>query len=123
MYPPIFKLCADNEKVTALLGTNPTRFYLFGLAPQDVARPYVVWQTIGGEPENYLGNRPDVDYFDIQINVYARSASEAIAVVKAIRDALEDDAYITRWGGDDRDPNTKDFVYTFDIEFITQRND
>lgn len=123
MYPPIFKLCADNEKVTALLGTNPTRLYLFDHAPQDVARPYVVWKTIGGEPENYISNRPDVDFFDIQVNVYARSASEAIAVAKAIRDAVEDTAHITRWGGDGKDPNTKDFIFTFDIDFITERTD
>lgn len=123
MYPPIFKLCVADPQVTALLGTKPTRVYLFGNAPQDVQRPYVVWKTIGGEPENYLGERPDIDYFDIQVNVYAQSASEAMTVAKAIRDVVESSARITRWGGDDRDPATKDYIYSFDVEFITQRND
>ncbi|MGL4711664.1 MAG: tail completion protein gp17, partial [Shewanella sp.] len=45
---PIFVVCRASTAVTDLLGTNPTRLYPFGQAPQNVAKPYAVWQVIGG---------------------------------------------------------------------------
>jgi len=63
MFPPVFSTAVAASAVTALLGTNPTRLYLFGEAPQGVAKPYAVWQTVAGSPENYLGTLPDIDHW------------------------------------------------------------
>ncbi|EPN30837.1 hypothetical protein A245_45243, partial [Pseudomonas syringae pv. actinidiae ICMP 19096] len=52
MAAPIFAVCAADPAVQALLGTSPTRLYPFGEAPEGVAKPYAVWQVIGGNPEN-----------------------------------------------------------------------
>lgn len=57
--PPLFPLCASDSSVTALLGTNPVRLFMFGMAPQGVQKPYAVWQMVGGSPESYLSGRPD----------------------------------------------------------------
>ncbi len=62
MYAPIFKVCSQDPGVVALLGAKPTRLYLFAEAPDQPGRPYATWQTFGGEPENYLAHRPDIDY-------------------------------------------------------------
>jgi len=115
MYPPIFATCAASGSVTALIGTNPVRLYPFGEAPQGVAKPYAVWQVIGGTPENYLGTLPDVDSFNIQLDVYADNAASARAVAEAIRDAVEPVAYVTSWRGEGRDTGTRDYRYGFDI--------
>ena len=117
MYPPIFATCAADSSVTALIGSSPVRLYPFDDAPQGVQKPYVVWQTIGGNPENYLGSLPDVDRFALQVDVYADSASEARAVAQAVRDAVEPVSYITRWGGETRDQETRDYRYSFDISW------
>lgn len=121
MQPPIFPVCAADPAVTAVLGTNPTRLFPFGEAPQGVAKPYAVWRHIGGSPENYLGQRPDVDSFGIQVDVYASTGSDATAVATAIRDAIEDKAYVVRWGAQDTDPDTGSRHISFDIDWHVYR--
>lgn len=121
MFPPIFQVCAASPAVTALLGTNPTRLWPFGEAPQRVALPYAAWQTIGGLPENYLEDRPDVDSWSIQIDVYADTVTKARNAAKALRDAIEPVAYVTRWGGESRDPKTKHYRVSFDVGWIVPR--
>lgn len=121
MFPPIFAACAAAPAVTALLGASPTRLYPFGEAPQGVAYPYAAWQTVGGAPENYLGDRPDLDSFALQVDVYADTAASARAVAIALRDAIEQHANITRWGGESKDPATGRYRVSFDVDWLTHR--
>ena len=122
MYPPIFARCSANAGVQALLGSGAAcRLYLFGQAEKDVTRPYAVWQLVGGAPENYLGETPDADNFTIQIDVYATSAASCRSVAAAIRDAVEPVAYIINWGGESRDPETSNYRYSFDVDWIVSR--
>lgn len=126
MYPPIFPPVAANAACVALLktGSNPIRFYLFGRAPQNVAYPYAVWRQVGGSPENYLGQTPDIDSFVTQVDVFAnpsQGAAKAREVAQALRDAIEPVAYITGWYGDDIDPDTNNFRFTFQADWLTQR--
>lgn len=121
MFPPIFATCAAAPGVTALLGASPTRLYPFGEAPHGVACPYAVWQTVGGVPENYLGDRPDIDSFSLQVDVYAETGASARAVAVALRDAIEPNAHITRWGGESRDPETGRYRVSFDVDWLTHR--
>lgn len=65
MYAPIFALLSANAGVTALLGTSPCRAYPFGNAPDQVTKPYITWQTIGGNPENYLKDSPNIDRYSL----------------------------------------------------------
>ncbi|WP_414430850.1 DUF3168 domain-containing protein [Alcanivorax sp. IL3] len=120
MYPPVFPILNGNAAVVALLG-SPVRVYPFGQAPQDVTGPYAAWQLITGSPENYLKDRPDADNFDIQMDIYAADEDDSLAVGKAIRNALEPFAYITRWGGQGMDPDTKRWRVSFDVSFIVRR--
>lgn len=121
MFPPIFQVCAADPAVTALLGAVPTRLYPFGEAPQGVSYPYAVWQTFGGAPENYLGNRPDLDNFALQVDVYADTGASARSVAAALRDAIEPHAYITRWGGESVDQETKRYRISFDVDWYVAR--
>src|SRR5690554_6339966 len=106
MYPSVFELVSSDPNVTALLGSGPTRFYLFGEADQGTVLPYAVWQRVAGTPENYLGTLPDADSYTLQIDVYAHTATEARNVARALRDALEPHAYVTSWRGETREPET-----------------
>lgn len=122
MTPPIFQLCSQAAAVTALLGTGANlRLYSFGEAPEGVTKPYAVWQLVNGEPENYLAGRPDADGFTLQVDVYAASSTSARQVRDAIRDAIELDAYVTRWGGEIRDSATKNYRASFDVDWWMQR--
>lgn len=122
MGPPIFLVCSTDPGVIALIGSGvDCRIYSFGEAPEGVEKPYVVWNLIDGIPENYLADRPDADGFTLQVDVYATSAVAATQVTVALRDALELNANITRWGASGRDPTTKDYHRSFDIDWITLR--
>ncbi|MBD1553633.1 DUF3168 domain-containing protein [Pseudomonas typographi] len=121
MYPPIFDVCARSPAVTALLGESPTRLYPFGEAPEGVSKPYAVWQTIGGEPDNYLADRPDSDRFGLQIDVYGTSATQTRNVAKTLRDAIELKAYVIRWNGEFYDATTKTYRYSFDVDWWVTR--
>lgn len=121
MTPPIFKVCSASPAVTALLGDSPCRLYPFGEAPEGVTYPYATWQWSGGEPENYLGDRPDMDQFDLQVDVWAKTGADATAVATALRDAIEGHAYITAWRGNGTDPETKSRRISFDVDWHVER--
>ena len=121
MYPPIFAICKAASAVAALIGSSPMRLYQFGKAPPNVVKPYAVWQTIGGSPDNYIGSVPDHDLFSIQIDVYSTTDISARAVAEALRDAIEPVAYIVRWGGESVDTETGSYRYSFDVDWIVKR--
>lgn len=122
MYPPLFKLCVASQAVNNLLNDGPVlRIYAAGRADPTSTLPYVTWKTINGEPDNYMDGAPDIDYFDVRVNVYAADINQSREIARAIRQAVELDAYITRLGEEFIDPDTKASVYSFDIEFIVSR--
>lgn len=121
MFPPIHTTVSAASAVTALLGVDPVRFYPFGEAPEGVALPYAVWQQVGGSPENFLNQLPDIDSFTTQIDVYASTATQAQQVAQALRDAIEPVAHITAWYGDSTDPDTKRKKYTFQADWFVKR--
>lgn len=118
---PIFTCCASDSGVTALLGTDPLRIFMYGLAPQKIQKPYAVWQVIGGSPENYLSGRPDTERHALQIDVYADSASQARAALGSIEHAIELSCYVTRYGGESRDAETKSYRSSMDVDWHTYR--
>lgn len=122
MFPPVFSLAFASVQVKSLLGSNPLRLYLFGEATQNTPRPYAVWQTVFGLPENFISGRPQEDSWGVQIDVYANSPSEARNVAKALRDAYEGSAYVTRWNGESKEAETNLYRYSFDVEFIVRRS-
>ena len=119
--PPIFMLCAADPFVTELLGTNPVRLFMFGMAPQNVQKPYGVWQVISGSPERYLAGRPDTEQHLLQIDVYSDNASEARTVLAAIEHAVELHSYVVRYGGESRDSETFNYRSSMDVSWHTYR--
>lgn len=120
-YPPIFQVATGDPAVTALLGANPTRLYLFGMTPEKPAGTYCVWQIINGAPDNYLAGRPDVENHALQVDVYAASASEARAAGQALEYAIELSASISSYNGEDLDTETGRYRYSFSVDWIVRR--
>jgi hypothetical protein len=119
---PIYQTISSSPEASSLLGGLNLRVYSFGeTQDQDVAKPYVVWQNIAGEPENYLGSRPEVQNFQIQVDIYGDSASQVRSVASAILEPIESQAYVTRWGGESRDLETQNFRISFDVDWLVYR--
>lgn len=120
MFPPFYTLCEASSAVKAVFGNNP-RIFPHGIADQNTTKPYAVQQIITGFPENYLGDRPDTDNYDVQVDVYAKTVAEAANGAKVIRDAVEGAAHVTAWRGQFKDPDTSLYRYSFEVSFVTYR--
>lgn len=127
IYPPLFATCAADAMVQATFGESPCRVYLFGQAMAATgglpAKPYAVWQVIGGLPENYISEVPNTDNWSVQVDVYADTATAAREGATALRNAIEPYAHVTSWRGEDRDIDTKNYRCSFDVDWITSRSD
>ena len=59
------------------------------IAPQDVAPPYITWQSLGGESRYTLANTPiDKRNTLMQINVWSTTRAEALSMIRSIEDAM-----------------------------------
>lgn len=124
MTPLIFAYAAGSSAVTALLGSAPVRFFEFGEAEeQKPATPYAVWQTVYGTPENLLNETPRADSWGVQVDSYAKTSSQARAVAKALRDAVEPHGYVVSWNGESHELDTRLYRYSFTVEFLDAREE
>lgn len=122
MTPSVFPLLAASAAVRAALGTSPTRVYPWGLAPDNVQDPYCAWDYSAGSPNNFLGCRPNMDYFAVQFDVYGVTEASVLAGAKAIRDALEPRQQISNWSGATRDPKTLRYRFSFSVDWWQPRS-
>lgn len=120
MTPPVYTGVTASAPVQAQLG-NPVRLYGFGEAPQNVAKPYAVWQTPFALPENYLGRVPDIDQHSVQVDVYASTSASAIAAATALRNVYEVTAHMTSFRLWPKEADTNLFRVTLEIDFWTKR--
>ena len=123
MFPPIFPAIKASPACVALLkaGTGEIRFYEFGRAPQNCQKPYAVWQRVFGQPYNHVNEIPNTESFTLQIDIYADRAEQSRNVAVAVRDAIEPIAYITNWLGESRDPETNNYRFGFQTDWIVER--
>lgn len=119
---PIFQLAKADPVVKGFLEKDDIlRVWKFGSAPDDAEAPYVTWQTITGDSNSSLDDRPVSDNVIIQIDVYATDEDVVDQVAKAIRFAIELDCYVVRYGEADKDTVTNMPHYSFDVSWIVNR--
>lgn len=123
MYAPIFTTLKASAAVLALLQSDggQLRMYPAGEAPQDVVKPYSTYQQISGSPQNVLDQVPKEDEWGNQVDIYGLTEASVLAVAKAVRDAVERVAYITSWLGISREPDTRLYRMSFEVDWITYR--
>jgi hypothetical protein len=122
MHPPVYATCAADTTVATLLTDTDGRLRLFpfGEAPQQYARPYVVWQIVYGGPDNSLSCVPDSDLFGVQFDAYGPTADAVREVAEALRAALEPVAYLVRYNGETKEAsggNSRVYRYSFDVDW------
>lgn len=103
--PPIMELCAVVPELVMLLsdelGLKISEFD----ATIAVKAPYCVWQIVTANPEKYLDDPSDMDAVLVQIDVYAVKKSDARAIARLIKNAIQEDCYINSYTGVERDPS------------------
>lgn len=121
MTPAIFAPLKSDAAVQAAFGASAARIYAAGEAPEGAVPSYATWQTVSGVPENYLDERPDMDGFRVQFDVYALTRPACKAGATAIRNALELHGHQVSLNADERDAETKLYRLSFDFEFWQAR--
>lgn len=122
MNPPVFATVKNNAAVQAAFGASPVRVYPFGQAPDKPVDPYCVWRISAGTPENFINQRPDIDAYTVQFDVYGLTAASVEAGARALRDALEGACHITSWLGTDREASTGRYSYRFLADWWVPRS-
>ena len=122
MLPAIFPYLSGAAPVTALIGTNPTRAYRHGDAPQDVTAPYVTWFITGCEPGNLTDySPPPVDGWGLTVDCWSDDDAQIEALAQAVRDALEPHGYLTGIPSNNRDATTRRYRISMQFEFWVGR--
>lgn len=119
--PNVFQLLAGDSNVTDILGTAPTRVYLFDNAPQDTPEPYVTWQIVVSTPENSHSELPRVDQDRVQIDIWSLDQATCIDLAGKVRDAIEPTAHMINKINMGKDPDTKLFRWVLEFTFWTGR--
>jgi hypothetical protein len=126
--PPIFDLCNADATVLGLLKSlgGQLRVYPFGFADQkgyDLTKPYLVWQTIGGAPDNKLeGGAACSDLVVTQLDVYSDDVDTNRAVVNAVENAINNDCHITGYVNEELEQDTQLYRSNFSATWILQRS-
>lgn len=115
----LFALVKASPACTALLGTDPVRFFEFGQAPQLETLPYVTHQFVTGTPYNALDGGAAADHITVQVDVWAESSAQCKAIADTVRAAVENACHVTAWLGTNREEDL--FRTTFTLQFITIR--
>lgn len=118
MLPPLYAVLMGSNAVTSIIGD---RCYPFGEAVQDTAKPYVVWQIIGGSPDNNLSHAPSIDSYLIQVDCYHQSPVGIATLADAVRSALESVAHITGYPVNEREPDTKLYRIALELDWWYSR--
>ena len=120
MLPPVYALLAANSGVTNFVGSDPSRIYRHGNAPQRVATPYITWYTTLA-PENDISDLPRIDKNTVQIDVWSEKDAEVEELAEAVRDAVEPFHHMISAGPNTRDPETMRYRITLIFTFWTDR--
>lgn len=84
----LFDLLKADAGVSALVGAGAAARVYPLLAPAEVETPYVTWQRIASEPTDVIG-RGNTLRVSVQVDCWARTFDEALALSEAVRGAIE----------------------------------
>lgn len=78
----------------ALRGLAGDRVYPL-MADEDTATPYIVYQVVGGDAQEYLsGEKPCKKQRRVQVKVWSTSTIEAAQIAEQVEDALRAAAHL-----------------------------
>lgn len=120
MLPPIFKLL-NIPAVQAFVGTAPARIFDFGIAPQGVVTPYIVFNQTAHEPHEQISGAPLSDKDTVQIDIYDNDRARVRKLSHAIQAACDDAGHSNRLIIQDFEKDTGLYRVSFEVDFISAR--
>lgn len=103
---PLYQICEFNPQLKAILSDN------VGLKVSEFDTdlfknpPFVSWQIIHGDAEQYLNDISDMDDVVVQIDIYAQKRTDTRLIAQLLRKALFNHCYIESYTGTEKDFET-----------------
>ncbi len=103
---PLIEICEKDTELVELLtdeaGLKVSEFD----ANNTNGAPYVCWQIIDANPEQYLSAPSDMDSIYAQIDIYADTKGLTRQIARLLRNNIEEYCYIENYTGVERDSET-----------------
>nr|DAR57312.1 MAG TPA: tail component [Caudoviricetes sp.] len=100
---PLIEICENDTELVGLLtdeaGLKVSEFD----ANNTNGAPYICWQIIDANPEQYLSEASDMDSIYVQIDVYADTKASSRHIARLLRKNIEEYCYIEDYTGVVRD--------------------
>lgn len=118
MIGAIFTWLKDDATVSGYVGTK-----IFpNVIPDGQDSPAIVYQLVGGHPENYLGENPTIDRGVYQITAWSVAPTTARDLCKAARTVMEQHGMVVPGSyGMDFDKDTNMHGFRFDVSVWDNR--
>lgn len=111
---PLYDLCAADTELSVLLsdgvGLKVGEFDAINMN----GAPYVCWQIISADPEQYLSGASDMDALYVQIDIYATDKGTTRKIAKLVRKVIEENCSIEDFTGCELEPEVN--LYRIRIE-------
>lgn len=91
---PLYDLCAADTELAALLSDGVGLKVGEFDAINTNSAPYVCWQIISADPEQYLSGVSDMDALYVQIDIYAKDKGTTRKIAKLVRKVIEENCSI-----------------------------
>lgn len=117
---PLESLCEADPLLKQLLSDSTGLKVAEFDADNIPSAPYVCWQIINANPEQYLSDRSDMDDVYVQIDIYASKKATARQIGKLMRNAIEEDCYLERYTGTEKDPPTNLYRISLDTRWFEE---
>lgn len=103
---PLYEICEQNTDLADLL-TDSTGLKVSEFDANNTnGAPYICWQIINANPEQYLSEASDMDSLYVQIDIYADKKASARQIARLLRTSIEEYCYIEDYTGVERDSET-----------------
>ena len=117
---PLYDLCAvDTELATLLSDGVGLKVGEFDAINTNSA-PYVCWQIISADPEQYLSGVSDMDALYVQIDIYAKDKGDARTIAKLVRKVIEDYCTVEGFTGCELEQETNLYRIRIDSRWLEE---
>lgn len=117
---PLYDLCAANAELSGLLSDSVgLRVGEFD-ANNTEGTPYVCWQIINTDPEQYLSEASDMDSLYVQIDIYAKTKGDVRTIAQLVRKVIGDYCTVESYTGCELEQETSLYRIRIDSRWLEE---
>jgi len=117
---PLYNLCSENAELSVLLSDSVGLKVSEFDANNTNGAPYVCWQIISANTEEYLSGTSDMDALYVQIDIYAVSKDSVREIARLVRKVIEESCYVEDFTGCELEQETNLYRIRIDSRWLQE---